>query len=42
MHIFWYQLFLALLFSQFRPPVDCPTIELPAGLVDEGETAQEA
>ncbi|CAE7283409.1 sevA [Symbiodinium natans] len=31
-----------LLVQQFRPPVDCPTIELPAGLVDEGETAQEA
>ncbi|CAE7470860.1 unnamed protein product [Symbiodinium sp. CCMP2456] len=29
-------------FSQFRPPVDCPTIELPAGLVDEGETVEEA
>ena len=27
---------------QFRPPVDCPTIELPAGLVDEGETAEQA
>eukprot|EP00439_Symbiodinium_sp_Y106_P084908 s357_g26.t5 len=31
-----------LLVQQFRPPVDCPTIELPAGLVDEGETAEEA
>ncbi|CAE7736160.1 unnamed protein product [Symbiodinium sp. KB8] len=31
-----------LLVQQFRPPVDCPTIELPAGLVDEGETVEEA
>ena len=30
------------LVSQFRPPVDNTVLELPAGLVDEGETASEA
>ncbi|KAI1875715.1 uncharacterized protein JN550_002001 [Neoarthrinium moseri] len=28
--------------KQFRPPVNKVTIEVPAGLVDEGETAEEA
>lgn len=28
--------------KQFRPPVDKITIEVPAGLVDEGETAEQA
>ena len=31
-----------LLVRQFRPPVDAHTIELPAGLIDAGETAQRA
>ena len=31
-----------LLVKQFRPPVDKYTLELPAGLIDEGETAGEA
>jgi len=31
-----------LLVEQFRPPVNTFTIELPAGLVDKGETAAEA
>jgi ADP-ribose diphosphatase len=28
--------------KQYRPPIDKITIEVPAGLVDEGETAEEA
>lgn len=28
--------------KQFRPPVHAVTIEVPAGLVDEGETAEQA
>ncbi|TDZ61721.1 ADP-ribose pyrophosphatase [Colletotrichum trifolii] len=28
--------------KQYRPPIDQITIEVPAGLVDEGETAEEA
>ena len=28
--------------QQFRPPVDSYTAELPAGLIDKGETAEEA
>lgn len=28
--------------KQFRPPVDKVTIEVPAGLIDAGETAEEA
>ncbi|KAK8061276.1 MutT/nudix family protein [Apiospora phragmitis] len=28
--------------KQFRPPIDKVTIEVPAGLVDEGETAEQA
>lgn len=28
--------------KQFRPPTGAVTIEVPAGLVDEGETAEEA
>lgn len=28
--------------KQFRPPVDKVCIEVPAGLVDAGETAEEA
>ncbi|KAK2018370.1 NUDIX domain-containing protein [Colletotrichum eremochloae] len=28
--------------KQYRPPIDKVTIEVPAGLVDEGETAEEA
>lgn len=28
--------------KQFRPPVDKIVIELPAGLIDEGETAEQA
>jgi 8-oxo-dGTP pyrophosphatase MutT (NUDIX family) len=28
--------------KQYRPPLDKIVIELPAGLVDEGETAEEA
>lgn len=28
--------------KQYRPPIDRITIEIPAGLVDEGETAEEA
>ncbi|XP_063933165.1 uncharacterized protein LOC135144965 isoform X2 [Zophobas morio] len=31
-----------LLVKQFRPAVDAYTLELPAGLVDEGETKEEA
>ena len=31
-----------LLVQQYRPPVDAVTVELPAGLIDEGETAEEA
>ena len=31
-----------LLVQQFRPPVDAETIELPAGLIDAGETAEVA
>jgi 8-oxo-dGTP pyrophosphatase MutT (NUDIX family) len=31
-----------ILVKQFRPPVGSYTVELPAGLVDEGETAAEA
>ncbi|QDZ25156.1 ADP-sugar pyrophosphatase [Chloropicon primus] len=30
------------LVSQFRPPLDCNVLELPAGLVDSGETPAEA
>jgi ADP-ribose pyrophosphatase len=30
-----------LLQKQFRPPIDAVTIEVPAGLVDEGETPEE-
>lgn len=29
-----------LLQKQFRPPIDKVTIEVPAGLVDQGETAE--
>lgn len=28
--------------KQYRPPIDKVVIEVPAGLVDEGETAEEA
>lgn len=28
--------------KQYRPPLDKIVIEVPAGLVDEGETAEEA
>ena len=28
--------------KQYRPPVDKVCIEVPAGLIDEGETAEEA
>lgn len=28
--------------KQYRPPLDQVTIEMPAGLVDEGETAEQA
>eukprot|EP00434_Breviolum_minutum_P028392 symbB.v1.2.025116.t1/scaffold2421.1/size79598/5 len=31
-----------LLVQQFRPPVNCYTAELPAGLIDAGETAEQA
>lgn len=31
-----------LLQKQFRPPLDKVVIEVPAGLVDAGETAEEA
>lgn len=31
-----------LLQKQYRPPIDLITIEVPAGLVDEGETAEQA
>lgn len=31
-----------LIIKQFRPPLDCYCIEFPAGLVDEGETVEEA
>ena len=31
-----------MLVSQYRPPVDSTVLELPAGLVDSGETASEA
>lgn len=30
-----------LLQKQFRPPIDAVTIEVPAGLMDEGKTAAE-
>ncbi|EFE38484.1 nucleoside diphosphate-sugar hydrolase (predicted), partial [Trichophyton verrucosum HKI 0517] len=30
-----------LLQKQYRPPIDMVTIEIPAGLVDAGETAEE-
>lgn len=36
------QLVETLLVQQFRPPVDSCTAELPAGLIDKGETAEEA
>uniref|UniRef100_A0A8C5EXL9 ADP-sugar pyrophosphatase n=1 Tax=Gouania willdenowi TaxID=441366 RepID=A0A8C5EXL9_GOUWI len=28
--------------KQFRPPLGCHSLEFPAGLIDEGETAEEA
>jgi 8-oxo-dGTP pyrophosphatase MutT (NUDIX family) len=28
--------------KQYRPPIDKVVIEIPAGLVDEGETAEQA
>ncbi|KAF4472441.1 ADP-ribose pyrophosphatase [Fusarium albosuccineum] len=28
--------------KQYRPPIDMVTIEVPAGLIDEGETAEQA
>ena len=28
--------------KQYRPPLDKVVIELPAGLIDEGETAEQA
>lgn len=28
--------------KQYRPPLDKVTIEVPAGLIDEGETAEQA
>lgn len=28
--------------KQYRPPIDKITIEVPAGLIDEGETVEEA
>ena len=31
-----------LLVQQFRPPIDAVTVELPAGLIDKGETAETA
>lgn len=31
-----------LLVRQFRPPIGCDTLELPAGLIDPGESAAEA
>lgn len=31
-----------ILVTQYRPPVDRYTIELPAGLIDEGETPEQA
>eukprot|EP01080_Neovahlkampfia_damariscottae_P009599 gene9599-1801_t len=31
-----------ILAKQYRPPLQCYSIEFPAGLVDEGETAEEA
>jgi 8-oxo-dGTP pyrophosphatase MutT (NUDIX family) len=31
-----------LLVQQFRPPVDAMTVELPAGLIDAGESAEAA
>jgi len=31
-----------LLVRQFRPPMNCETVELPAGLIDEGESAVQA
>ncbi|KAL3905839.1 MAG: hypothetical protein SGILL_009517, partial [Bacillariaceae sp.] len=31
-----------ILVEQFRPPVGCATLEFPAGLMDDGETAVEA
>jgi ADP-ribose pyrophosphatase len=31
-----------ILITQFRPPVSTYTVELPAGLIDENETAEEA
>lgn len=31
-----------LIVSQFRPPLGCTCLELPAGLVDAGESAVEA
>ena len=31
-----------LLVEQYRPPVECKTLEFPAGLIDEGETAVDA
>lgn len=31
-----------LVISQFRPPLNCWSIEFPAGLIDEGETPEEA
>jgi ADP-ribose pyrophosphatase len=31
-----------LVISQFRPPLNAYSIEFPAGLIDEGETIEEA
>jgi ADP-ribose pyrophosphatase len=31
-----------LIIKQYRPPLDCYCIEFPAGLVDEGETVEQA
>lgn len=34
--------FDTILVEQFRPPVGCRTLEFPAGLIDDGETAEQA
>lgn len=31
-----------MLVSQFRPPLNAEILEMPAGLVDKGETVEEA
>ena len=38
----WVQGLEVVLQKQYRPPLDKVVIEIPAGLIDEGETAEQA